>query len=434
LRGGRSGLGNQVSRFHLAEGPGVFFDELVHDVAGAHFGGEDFPGVGLHLDVLALGGVLAEPVHGAFDVVAGALEAIRGLGVEGDVEVDAPFLAEFVGIRLGEVEGIGQVLEAAEGGGGTVIGDDLVEIDGLVEGTELGDHFGGGLQLEGRTEVELAEADAGPGDAGEGALGGLVLDGEVAGVVVEADEFEEVFVLGVAVVIEAEEFEDFAAGLKEAEGLGLEAEVEVVAGGGGEVLDVLAAKADVGEDGGTSAWWDPSTFDSKDVSARVLKLHGSIDWSEIAGDVLPRRIGKKLKLPIGSDQKVLIWPASTKYRETQRDPYAQLASLGRRILRPQHGTQTVLVVCGYSFSDSHINIELERALRESAGELTMIVFTFDDSPVGELKKWYLDKEISDQIRIYAKNGFFHGTTQVPSTTDLPWCKFENVTRLLGGER
>jgi len=189
-----------------------------------------------------------------------------------------------------------------------------------------------------------------------------------------------------------------------------------------------------GMNGGTSAWWDPSTFDSKDVSARVLKLHGSIDWSEIAGDVLPRRIGKKLKLPIGSDQKVLIWPASTKYRETQRDPYAQLASLGRRILRPQHGTQTVLVVCGYSFSDSHINIELERALRESAGELTMIVFTFDDSPVGELKKWYLDKEISDQIRIYAKNGFFHGTTQVPSTTDLPWCKFENVTRLLGGER
>jgi hypothetical protein len=189
-----------------------------------------------------------------------------------------------------------------------------------------------------------------------------------------------------------------------------------------------------GMSGGNSAWWDTTTFETDGLAARVLKLHGSIDWSEISGDPLPRRIAKSLTLPTGSDRKVLIWPASTKYRETQRDPYAQLSSLARRVLRPQSGSQTVLTVCGYSFGDSHINIEVERALRESGGELTVVVFTFDEEPVGELKRLHEDKEITDQVRIYARRGFFHGTTAAKSANDLPWSIFENITRLLGGER
>jgi hypothetical protein len=189
-----------------------------------------------------------------------------------------------------------------------------------------------------------------------------------------------------------------------------------------------------GMNGGPSAWWDLSTFDAEGLSARVIKLHGSIDWSEMTGELLPRRIDKNLTLPTGNEQKVLIWPASTKYRETQRDPYAQLSSLARRALRPPSGTQTVLTVCGYSFGDSHINIEIERALRESGGELTVVVFTFDEEPSGDLKRLHEDKDISEQIRIYARKGFFHGDTVAKSAIDLPWFKFENITRLLGGER
>ena len=189
-----------------------------------------------------------------------------------------------------------------------------------------------------------------------------------------------------------------------------------------------------GMSGGNSAWWDTTTFEADGLAARIIKLHGSIDWSEITGDPLPRRIAKSLTLPTGNDRKVLIWPASTKYRETQRDPYAQLASLARRVLRPQSGSQTVLTVCGYSFGDSHINIEVERALRESGGELTVVAFTLDAEPTGELKRLHEDKEITDQVRIYARRGFFHGTTAAKSANDLPWSKFENITRLLGGER
>ncbi|KPP95107.1 MAG: phage SIR2-like domain protein [Bacteroidetes bacterium HLUCCA01] len=189
-----------------------------------------------------------------------------------------------------------------------------------------------------------------------------------------------------------------------------------------------------GMNGGSTAWWDLSTFNAEGLSARVIKLHGSIDWKEMSGQPLPRRVEKNLNLPTGIEQKVLIWPASTKYRETQRDPYAQLSSLARSALRPPSGCQTVLTICGYSFGDSHINIEIEQALRESKGELTLVVFTFDEEPVGFLKKLHEDKAISDQIRIYARKGFFHGSTVFKSEEDLPWYKFENITRIMGGER
>lgn len=186
--------------------------------------------------------------------------------------------------------------------------------------------------------------------------------------------------------------------------------------------------------GGTTAWWDMKRFDEPGLAARVLKLHGSIDWCELPDDPLPRRISTKLTGHEIENRRVIIWPASTKYRETQRDPYAQLASFARRIMRPAQGTQTVLTVCGYRFQDSHINLEIDRALRESDGRLTVVAFTSDDLPIGQLKVWQEDLEVSEQVRIYSKKGFFHGDTKYEHGAELPWWKFENVTRLLGGER
>lgn len=189
-----------------------------------------------------------------------------------------------------------------------------------------------------------------------------------------------------------------------------------------------------GLDGGVTGWWSPNTFDRKGLAARVFKLHGSINWCEFPDDPLPRRVGSSLQIESAKDRRVLIWPASTKYRETQLDPYAQLAERARRVLRPSCGSQCVLVVCGYRFGDAHINLELDRALRESAGDLTIVVFTSDNEPCGQLKTWHTDSVITEQVLIFANRGFFHGGQVFPSTKDLLWWKFENITRLLGGER
>ena len=188
-----------------------------------------------------------------------------------------------------------------------------------------------------------------------------------------------------------------------------------------------------GLDGGATGWWNADTFSQDGLAARVLKLHGSINWSQFEDETLPRRVPKAISDAGIKDQRIVIWPASTKYRETQLDPYAQLASLARDVLRPRGGSQRVLAICGYKFGDSHINIELDRALRESR-DLTMVVFWSDEALDSTLKKWHDDMAVRDQVLIYGKRGFWHGDTVDAAAADLPWWKFENITRLLGGER
>lgn len=189
-----------------------------------------------------------------------------------------------------------------------------------------------------------------------------------------------------------------------------------------------------GIDGGATGWWNPQTFDRDGLAARVLKLHGSINWCELPSDPLPRRLAASLQVADASERRILIWPASTKYRETQLDPFAQLAERARRVMRPNRGSQRVLVICGYGFGDTHINIEVDRALRESAGDLTVVAFTSENEPIGQLRTWTEDEKIREQVLILANRGFFHGNSSEKSTTDLLWWKFENITRLLGGER
>ncbi len=188
-----------------------------------------------------------------------------------------------------------------------------------------------------------------------------------------------------------------------------------------------------GLSGGVTAWWDPDTFETPGISARVIKLHGSIDWYQVSGETMPRRIGGSIEVPDQENVPLLIWPSSTKYQEAQRDPFAQLLDQSRKAMRPTLGAQRLLVVCGYSFGDSHINLEIEKALRESRGNLTVASFTDKDQPEGRLSEWCEDNSIREQVLVFANRGFFHGDTVATSENGLPWWKFENLTKILNGE-
>ena len=185
--------------------------------------------------------------------------------------------------------------------------------------------------------------------------------------------------------------------------------------------------------GGATAWWNPSTFEADGLSARVIKLHGSIDWRQYPNEQSLRRIGPSITIPGKDDLPVLIWPTSTKYQEAQLDPFAQLLERARKAIRPIRTSQHVLVVCGYSFGDSHINLEIDTALKDSEGKLTVIVFTDRDTPTGQLKEWHDNDTVSEQVLIFANRGFFHGSREDHSTTDLFWWKFEILTKILKGE-
>jgi hypothetical protein len=187
-----------------------------------------------------------------------------------------------------------------------------------------------------------------------------------------------------------------------------------------------------GLEGGVSGWWNPLTFEQSNLDARVLKLHGSINWAEHSSSSTPLRIAQHLKRSQDQAAKIMIWPASTKYRETQLDPYANLLHRARAVLNPQGGKQRVLLITGYSFGDAHINLEIERGLRASNGNLTVIAFTSDSEPSGILRSWYEDNSINEQVLIFADKGFFHAEQKAISTDSIEWWKFENLTQIFEG--
>ena len=50
--------------------------------------------VGFHLDVLAGCGMLREPIQCAVQVIGSAFKTAAGLGMQGDMEMDSPFITQ----------------------------------------------------------------------------------------------------------------------------------------------------------------------------------------------------------------------------------------------------------------------------------------------------------------------------------------------------
>lgn len=169
---------------------------------------------------------------------------------------------------------------------------------------------------------------------------------------------------------------------------------------------------------------------NKGYRAHVVKLHGSIDWymgddgkvwRVREGDAYPARTGR-----------VLIYPQATKYVATQRDPFAAQFDIFRRMLSTTD--DNVLVVCGYSFGDDHINQEIEFAMAAPNNRTTMLVFYSEGAGWAEcLKKWRASAW-NKRLYVATEKGLYVGGEQPgqPRTDgkEHDWWTFAGVTKLL----
>ncbi|MCY3586513.1 MAG: SIR2 family protein [Acidimicrobiaceae bacterium] len=187
--------------------------------------------------------------------------------------------------------------------------------------------------------------------------------------------------------------------------------------------------------GGPVGWSDIDAFKSPGLRALVYKLHGSVDWMELSEDefVGPRRLSREFAAQLGSGSKVMIWPAETKYRETRQDPFAQLAEIAWSSVRQreQGSMPALLVTCGYSFGDAHVNSEIERCLEEDS-ELTLVALVSSCCPqkISELARWCKDPDYGPRIIVYSRRGYFHGDEVVQVRTDMDWWRFESLVEML----
>ncbi|MFT7640347.1 MAG: hypothetical protein ACI9G1_002088 [Pirellulaceae bacterium] len=161
--------------------------------------------------------------------------------------------------------------------------------------------------------------------------------------------------------------------------------------------------------------------------AHVIKLHGSIDWHlgeddrvwrVRDGDLYPRKISR-----------VLIYPQSTKYLATQRDPFAAQFDLLRRALGARE--ENVLATCGYSFGDEHINQEIELALQRPENKTTVLAFASKVNPT--LERWR-SGPWGKRVYVIAGDGLYVGDDDPHSVPaegrKRDWWTFGGVTNIL----
>lgn len=161
--------------------------------------------------------------------------------------------------------------------------------------------------------------------------------------------------------------------------------------------------------------------------AHVIKLHGSIDWHlgeddrvwrVRDGDLYPKKVSR-----------VLIYPQSTKYLATQRDPFAAQFDLFRRALGARE--ENVLATCGYSFGDEHINQEIELALQRPENKTTILAFARGINPT--LERWRTGP-FGKRVYVIAEDGLYVGTDgpfAAPAAGGKrDWWTFEGATNIL----
>lgn len=107
---------------------------------------------------------------------------------------------------------------------------------------------------------------------------------------------------------------------------------------------------------------------------KLWKIHGSLGWY---WDEDYNRIVRKTAS--SSDNDIMIFPSTLKYDQSRKQPYT---ALGDRLTNFIKQDDSILIICGYSFGDEHINERIISAL--DSNQLSHVYVLFYD-------KYYEDK-------------------------------------------
>ncbi len=194
-----------------------------------------------------------------------------------------------------------------------------------------------------------------------------------------------------------------------------------------------------GFSGGSMGFWNAdsefSSYANRAGSCSLFKLHGSVDWYQDSGDGLVRaRDGTKYLLDAAD---IMIYPQATKYVEIQKDPFAELFSRLRSAITFEQ--QNVLITCGYSFGDEHINLEIENCLNDKNNKTTVVAFTDEKDPKDvtinqTLDRWLQDERFGERVFVAGKKGLYNNSLtpccDPERENELEWWKFSGLIKFL----
>jgi hypothetical protein len=144
---------------------------------------------------------------------------------------------------------------------------------------------------------------------------------------------------------------------------------------------------------------------------RLWKLHGSINWERLEEKVNGQSVTRVVRVTREADAgKVMIYPSHLKYDQSRRMPYLAMLDRLRAFFRTDAGRKDVgpplLVICGYSFLDDHLNEVLLDGLRGNR-KAHCVTLMFD--PLAKVPAAVDCAEKLHNLTLLARNGAVVGS-------------------------
>jgi hypothetical protein len=169
--------------------------------------------------------------------------------------------------------------------------------------------------------------------------------------------------------------------------------------------------------------------------ARLWKVHGSVNWWTTSNASVRR--GADLK----NGERVLIYASHLKYQQSRRMPYLAMMDRMRRFFTQG---QSVLITCGYSFADHHVNDVIlqglsarpdaicfglvfgdlashQEALERAKRHANFNLLGADGAVLGTVERhWRSDEKLDHPLHgLAVRTGLFGGRSQAPAAR----CKY-----------
>lgn len=124
--------------------------------------------------------------------------------------------------------------------------------------------------------------------------------------------------------------------------------------------------------GSLRPFFNPESVEDLDFlskQTKLWKIHGSLGWH------FDKDTEKILRVN-PDDDDILIYPSSLKYKDSKKQPYESLLDRLSNFLKKD---DTILITCGYSWGDEHINSRLISALKTNT--TSHVIGLLYDKPV-----------------------------------------------------
>lgn len=129
---------------------------------------------------------------------------------------------------------------------------------------------------------------------------------------------------------------------------------------------------------------------------KLWKMHGSLGWTYRERDKAVIR--KQPNTEESTDESILIYPSHLKYNASKKQPYVGLID---RLCTFLQQDDAVLITCGYSFGDSHINERIATSLRRGANSHVIAMYYDEYLVEGNKEPLHRLTDVANSVRYMA---------------------------------